>query len=100
MAAAAAKRRGPTIGYVYFVHSPTMKLVKIGYTTGDPLARLGLMQTDSADILRLIGVVRCENPAVKEQWFHQEYSEYRVHGEWFKDVVLVPLESVITEYLQ
>lgn len=87
------------IGYVYFVQGVSTQLVKIGYTFMNPQKRLQIMQAESPDILRLVGVIRTAEPRVIERKIHVWLKEYNHHGEWFDGSVLILLEPYMVEYL-
>lgn len=71
----------PEISWVYFILDEDAKRVKIGYST-NPMKRLKNLQTGASGTLRLV----CATPggAKLEAYFHEQFSPYRVNGEWFK----------------
>ena len=75
--------------YVYFIAPETAlqrsdlpQAVKIGVTSGDPLARLATFQTGSPCPLDMIAYVH-GNEAL-EKALHATFANYRLHGEWFR----------------
>lgn len=78
---------------VYFI-SNGQGLVKIGRSK-DVQKRLKSLQTGSPHPLEIIRTFEGEGGA--ELWFHKEFEERRVHGEWFRFcddmLVAVPLEN-------
>lgn len=69
-------------GFVYFIKSPSLNAVKVGFTAGDPRARLKKLQVGSADDLELIGWA--DGTMADEKKWHLRYNSYRVRGEWFR----------------
>ena len=69
-------------GTVYFISCTETNRVKIGFTTGEPIARLKSLQTGSAGQLRLM----CSHPGSMddERNLHERFAECRLHGEWFQ----------------
>jgi hypothetical protein len=63
---------------IYFIQSGLR--VKIGYAA-DPWKRLKDLQTGSAETLHLAAVLEGERDY--EQFLHQHFAPYRLHGEWF-----------------
>ena len=73
----------------YLVGAEGSPLVKIGYTGGDPKARLASLQTGQPMTLSLLWSVDSNY----EKWLHDRFAEYRVRGEWFD---LTPLGDPVT----
>jgi hypothetical protein len=71
------------MGFVYFIRSPELGLVKIGYTAEPPHGRLKALQTGSPSRLEILGAV----PATRETEarFHRRFAALRRHGEWFRE---------------
>jgi len=69
-------------GYIYFLESPALKAVKIGFTKSNPERRASNLQTGSADRLTLLKAV--EGCRDQEQILHDVFSPLRLHGEWFR----------------
>lgn len=68
-------------GNVYFIQSA--KFVKIGFTHGDPLERLAVLQTGNPIAMSLMAVVPDALPQL-EGAFHAEFLGDRHNGEWFR----------------
>lgn len=71
-------------GKIYYIagtDSSTPR-VKIGFTTGSPHARLRTLQTGSPCELTLIAVH--DGTMEDEKRLHAEFSDSRLHGEWFE----------------
>lgn len=70
-------------GYVYFI-APEQRppdRVKIGFTSGNPEARLANMQTGSPERLRVLAYVQADKSL--EGMLHEAFAPLRLHGEWF-----------------
>lgn len=65
--------------FVYFVRAGAT--LKIGFT-GDLKQRLTRMQTDSPEVLVLVGAARGGEPLERE--LHRRLSSDKISGEWFK----------------
>jgi hypothetical protein len=63
--------------------------LKIGYTTSKPEARLKALQTGSPTVLKLMAVH--PGTLAEERKLHEQFSESRLHGEWFE-----PSEEIVT----
>lgn len=74
----AASRRA---GFVYFMHDPVAKLIKIGFTR-NVAARLAAVRSGSGRDLALLGFVH--GTLEDEGRWHRRFSSARVRGEWFK----------------
>lgn len=81
--------------FVYLLAGEKTQLVKIGYTTTDPLDRLSACQTGSPDILRYIGAYRA--PYMLEQELHALLEPFHSHGEWFN--IPISILKVLTRYM-
>ena len=68
--------------FVYMLMGEKTRMVKIGYTTTDPLQRLTACQTGSPDILRYLGSFW--GTLALEQEMHTLLKPFHSHGEWFK----------------
>lgn len=66
--------------YVYLIGSSESPLVKIG-TAQDVAARLRTLQNSSPTPLRLLW--QTEGGRGLEAALHEQFAEYRQHGEWF-----------------
>lgn len=69
-------------GEVYFIACTLTNRVKIGFTTGDPRARLKALQTGAPAPLRLLAVQ--PGSIETERDLHGQFSSCHVHGEWFQ----------------
>lgn len=67
---------------IYFALASGTDLVKIGFTSGDPLKRLGELQTGCPHKLVLLGTSWGDEQ--KEASLHAEFKDVRVSGEWFR----------------
>lgn len=68
-------------GFVYFIHAPRAKRIKIGWTSRPPHLRLRALLCVSPMALRGLGVIPAEKVSEKE--LHRRFGEFRSHGEWF-----------------
>lgn len=74
---------GPDEGYVYFITIGEPAIwVKIGYTAGDPYARMANLQTGCPYPMTMAGFVLATIGL--EQDLHSVLAEYRKQGEWFE----------------
>lgn len=71
-------------GFVYFIACAELKAMKIGFTTGNPWARVSALQTGCAAPLDLIAYV--EGTMDEEREFHRVFDPIRLQGEWFSVV--------------
>ncbi|HCS17685.1 MAG TPA: hypothetical protein DIW45_07800 [Erythrobacter sp.] len=69
-------------GSVYYIACPETLRLKIGYTKGNPVARLRALRTGSPTDIRLMAV----HPGSlnDEHTIHGYFAEQRLHGEWFE----------------
>lgn len=67
---------------VYFLQAGDGGPIKIGFTKGEPKARIKSLQTASPLKLILIGVAN--GSSVEEKLLHYHLRSYRVAGEWFR----------------
>jgi hypothetical protein len=69
---------------IYFIQAGNAKgPVKIGYTSHDtPYERMAVLQTGNP--YKLSCVLILPGNKGKERELHQEFSKYRLEGEWFK----------------
>lgn len=65
---------------VYFIRGQRTRLIKIGQSI-DPVQRLAELSRCSAEDLELLAVFESET----EAQIHSEFSDERVHGEWFRE---------------
>jgi hypothetical protein len=69
---------------IYLIQAEGVGHIKIGFTDGDPMVRLAMLQTGSPVVLRLLGTLPGDETAEKN--LHRQFASARVHGEWFKPV--------------
>lgn len=69
-------------GQVYYIACPDTLRLKIGFTKGDPVARLRALRTGSPTEIRLMAVHA--GTIDDEQTIHRYFDEQRLHGEWFE----------------
>ena len=67
---------------IYFIQSGTNGPVKIGYSAAGAEQRLANLQTGSAAVLRIVGLVNGSRKDEAE--WHRRFAHLRIHGEWFK----------------
>lgn len=80
---AVIKRARPkrNTGFVYFIGCQETLRLKIGYTAGNPYARLAALQTGSPTSLILAA---CQPGSIEdEKYLHEKFHTQRVRGEWF-----------------
>lgn len=79
------KRPKGTGNVVYFVHSPNLGMVKIGYTNNICRRTWGISRSseDDRDNLRILALVKCRNPRQIEAYIHAKLDDYRIENEWF-----------------
>jgi len=71
-------------GFIYLIHATGTDRYKIGLTTRSVQARLAeLNSSQSPYPLEVIDWFETPNVTEDEKYFHEKYSAYRVHGEWF-----------------
>ena len=71
-------------GFIYLIHAQGTDRYKIGLTTRSVQARLAeLNSSQSPYPLEVIDWFETPNVTEDEKYFHNKYSAYRVHGEWF-----------------
>lgn len=56
--------------------------IKIGYTGGDPFARIASLQTGNSKPLKLLAFA--PGSPQHERGLHERFADLRLHGEWFK----------------
>lgn len=71
-------------GYVYLICDPLNDHYKIGVTKGSVDKRMLKLQTGNSTELHIACLFETEYPFRMEKMLHLKYSQYRVHGEWFK----------------
>lgn len=71
--------------YVYAILDETNGCLKIG-KANDVKTRLSELQTGNPNLLKVVGIIKCqnENHAFRvEKCIHTEYSKLHIRGEWF-----------------
>lgn len=76
------RRNHPQAGWVYFLLSPTINRVKIGFETTKG-TRAETHQTSCPEPLVLLGHVKARSMA-EEKKCHEQWAHLRRHGEWFE----------------
>jgi hypothetical protein len=71
-----------TYGWVYFIHAPEVGRIKIGYTDGQPLARLRDLNCGSPVALVGLGIVAGTYAGERE--LHERFAGLRRRLEWFE----------------
>jgi len=72
-------------GFIYLIHAVGTDRYKIGLTTRHPEARLAELNSSQSPFpLELVDWFETDNVTADEKYFHEKYSAYRVHGEWFE----------------
>jgi hypothetical protein len=69
-----------TEGYIYCISDGYKKAAKIGFSR-NPQRRLAQLQTASATVLELRGVI----PSIRlfESFMHNIFRDRHIHGEWY-----------------
>lgn len=70
-------------GFVYVIHSPGMRRIKVGMAWRHPLKRISKLRTGSPDILYLCGILKVDDISM-EKYIHSFLKEHNSHGEWFE----------------
>ncbi|NER99701.1 MAG: GIY-YIG nuclease family protein [Symploca sp. SIO1B1] len=72
-------------GFIYLIHAQETDRYKIGLTTRSVEARFTELNSSQSPFpLELIDWFETPNVTEDEKYFHEKYSAYRVHGEWFE----------------
>ena len=79
---------------VYFIWSPELRRVKIGWSEKTKL-RLKNLQGASGMRLQLIGTI--DGGRSMEKVLHERFADYRILGEWFSAEILPDLYELIAE---
>lgn len=69
-------------GRVYFIQAGDNGPIKIGWTAGDPRARMASLQTGNPEPLRLLAYA--PGTIEDERAMHERCASIRMIGEWFK----------------
>jgi hypothetical protein len=75
-----ARRDARQQGMIYGITDG--ELVKVGFTSREPVLRLRQVQTHLGSKVKLVALVR--GTRADEKRLHREFTEERVHGEWFR----------------
>jgi hypothetical protein len=67
---------------IYYIHERATGAVKIGYTGGNPRARLSALQTGHPSELTLL--YHHEGGHETERQLHAQFADNRLAGEWFR----------------
>lgn len=78
----AERKRGSTMGFIYFVACDPMDAVKIGFTRGNPAIRYKGLQTGCPAPLRL--AAHFGGSLDDERRLHAAFQFMHIHGEWFR----------------
>jgi DNA-binding phage protein len=68
-------------GFLYFVHAPSVGMIKMGFTSSTPMSRMHALQAASPVPLELLGCLR--GSLTDEAQLHVRFAAYRTHNEWF-----------------
>ena len=89
------------MSFVYFVHAPSVNLIKIGRSF-DPERRFTELRLLSPVSLEVIGMIPGDSR--KETELHTKFSALHSHGEWFfasKELIkFAHLETLDTKWMQ
>lgn len=82
---------------IYFLQAGSEGAIKIGYTSGEPEARMAQLQTGCPAILKLIGHI--PGSLSDEQKLHRKLWDYQISGEWFScaDAVSREIDQLLVE---
>ena len=70
------------LGAVYVVRDDAAQRIKIGYSQ-TPYRRMDSLQVGCSGRLRMVAIIAA--PIEVESLLHQQWFEFRTHGEWFDD---------------
>lgn len=74
-----------SVGYIYLIRADGQPRYKIGQTTRHPEIRLKELNGQQSPYqLSLVYFVEVIDSVSAESYFHQKFSRYRRHGEWFE----------------
>jgi len=79
---------------LYFIQDTVTSAIKVGWSK-DPKKRLTSLQTATANQLVLLGAV--QGGLEHEAAMHAKFAEHRLHGEWFRDVILREVLEIIAK---
>lgn len=77
-------------GYIYIIQGEATRHVKVGFAMNVEV-RLKDIQACSPDQLSVIGTIK--GSMYLERQLHNEFSEQRLHYEWFSEDILIGLEG-------
>jgi hypothetical protein len=80
---------------IYFTQDKQTKAIKIGYSK-NPIKRRASLQSSTPGELVLLGTIH--GGLEHERGLHDDFAEYRVHGEWFKGEILPEVMEIIARY--
>jgi hypothetical protein len=69
--------------YVYLISDTKTTSYKIG-TSSNPEKRLKSLQTGNDNSLKIIHKVQCKNKTQVEKALHNQFSFFKISGEWFE----------------
>lgn len=87
------RRYGSPNGCVYFVLSPILKRVKIGFSRRNPSARIASFSAGCPEPLVPLGIIMGGPDLEKD--LHRRFGDHRRHGEWFE--YCAEIEAYISE---
>src|SRR5262245_34291022 len=79
---------------IYFTQDTQTKAIKIGYSKNPKKRRSGL-QTATPGELILLGAIH--GGLEHERGYHDKFSQYRLHGEWFRGDILPAVLEIIAK---
>jgi hypothetical protein len=84
-------------GFVYFIACEPLGAVKIGYTGGNPYARMASLQTGCPSPLKMLAFVPASLD--DERRLHDSFAPLGIQGEWFRyECKLVDLVNWMTSH--
>lgn len=86
-------------GWVYLIHAQDTKRYKIG-RSNNPVARHQTLQNQSPYSLEIINSFWSVDAINDETHLHDEYGQYRVHGEWFEFDLAVRTSNMDLQHLK
>lgn len=81
--------------FVYFIENTETNRIKIGHSK-DVQSRLSSLNVASDAPLNLIGSIPGNSSLEKS--FHEEFSDFRVRGEWFSGEIIERVREIIQEH--